>query len=222
MWLGGLFQLDRINTASLHLSFPLLSDLRIVLDPTISFTDQVNSVSKSCSHRLCQLHCIRRSLSSQCYATLVHAMIYTWVDFGNAGLSSFKLLSFNLFSKFAHILGFIQMYFIGSLSSSTAYTVQNPFPYAQMSRLGDTWDLSALWSPLYLQGPPCDLLLTVLWLFRSYALAMAQSIALPRLAPGLGYCLPQSLRLELLSLSPLQLQKRLQTFLFAGPSTDAV
>src|SRR6218665_2225430 len=76
-------------------------DLDILLDPTLTFTNQVNSVSRSYFYHLRQLRSICKSLSLHAYATLVHAMICTRVDFGNAvyiGLFSPTLLSFNLFS----------------------------------------------------------------------------------------------------------------------------
>jgi len=52
--------------------------------------------------------------------------------------------------------------------------------------------------------------------------AMTQSTSFACVCPSAWNCLPQSLHLELLSFSPLQLQKRLKMFLFPGPSTDAV
>src|ERR1043165_9167987 len=90
IWLGGRFH-------SLHLRFPHIHfsssvrDLGIVLDPSLSFTDQVNSVSRSCFYHLRQLRSIRSSLSLHAITTLIHALICTRVDFGNAayiGLSA--------------------------------------------------------------------------------------------------------------------------------------
>ena len=97
-------------------------DLGIVLDPSLSFTDQVKSVSRSCFYHLRQLRSIRSSLSLHAITTLIHALICTRVDFGNAayiGLSAsntHKLQSIlnaaarliGDIPKFAHISGYIR------------------------------------------------------------------------------------------------------------------
>ena len=92
------------------------------MDPSLSFTDQVNSVSRSCFYHLCQLRSIRSSLSLHAITTLIHALICTRVDFGNAayiGLSAsntHKLQSIlnaaarliGGIPKFSHISGYIR------------------------------------------------------------------------------------------------------------------
>ena len=92
------------------------------MDPTLSFTGHVNSVSRSCFYHLRQLRSVRSSLSLHAITTLVHALICTRVDFGNAlyiGLScsnTHKLQSIlnaaarliGGIPKFAHISGFIR------------------------------------------------------------------------------------------------------------------
>ena len=128
IWLGGRLQLGKIDTDSLHLRFPHIlfstsvRDLGVVLDPTLSFTGHVNSVSRSCFYHLRQLRSVRSSLSLHAITTLVHALICTRVDFGNAlyiGLScsnTHKLQSIlnaaarliGGIPKFAHISGFIR------------------------------------------------------------------------------------------------------------------
>ena len=138
IWLGGRLQLNKIDTDSLHFRFPHIHfsssvrDLGIVVDPSLSFTDQVNSVSRSCFYHLRQLRSIRSSLSLHAITTLIHALICTRVDFGNAayiGLSAsntHKLQS--ILNAAARLIGGIPKFpisqaifgipFTGSLSNS--------------------------------------------------------------------------------------------------------
>ena len=53
-----------------------------------------------------------------------------------------------------------------------------------------------------------------------YGLTQSRSFAY--VGPSTWNCLPQSMHLELLSLSPLQLRKRLKTSPLSGPSTHAI
>lgn len=77
-------------TTSLHLRFPNIQfstsacDLRIVLDRSLAFTNQVYSISRSCFYHMCQLRSLRRSLTLHGITTLVQAMTCTWVNFGHA------------------------------------------------------------------------------------------------------------------------------------------
>src|SRR5688572_13424665 len=66
-------------------------DLGFILDPVLSVSDHVNIVSRSCFYYLRQLRAIRQSLPLHAITTLVHALIYSRIDYGNAvyiGLSS--------------------------------------------------------------------------------------------------------------------------------------
>src|SRR6218665_740843 len=65
---------------------------------------------------------------------------------------------------------------------------------------------------------PCDLL--VIPRMHS-ATVHSRSFVYMYVSPSAWNCVPQSVPLKLLSLSPLQLRKRLRNFMFAGPSTDA-
>ena len=95
--LGSRAQLTKINAGSLRLQFPNMHfsssvrDLGFILDPVLSLSDHVNSVSRSCFYYLRQLRAIRQSLPLHAITTLVHALICSRIDYGNAvyiGLSS--------------------------------------------------------------------------------------------------------------------------------------
>jgi len=175
--------------------------MRIALEPTLAFTNQVNCISRVCLYHLCQLHSICRSLSLLAISILVHAMICTQVDLRMLFIFPFlppTLIYFNLFSMllpiawaaFTNLLIFQALsgtHFIGSLFNSV-YSSNSLLLCATVSLgwLRLTWDLSALWSPLYLEGPPYNLPLVVLWLFHACAL----------LRPDPGLCWPLGLELS--------------------------
>ena len=90
IWLRSRAQLTKIDADYLHLQFPnvhfsySVRDLGFILDPVLSLTDHINSVSRSCLYYLCQLHAMRQSLSLHAITTLVHALICARIDNGNA------------------------------------------------------------------------------------------------------------------------------------------
>src|SRR5688572_22967713 len=90
IWLGSRAQLAKINADSLRLRFPNMHfsssvrDLGFILDPVLSLSDHVNSVSRSCFYYLRQLRAIRQSLPLHAITTLVHALICSRIDYGNA------------------------------------------------------------------------------------------------------------------------------------------
>ena len=106
--------------------------MRIALEPTLAFTNQVNCISRVCLYHLCQLHSICRSLSLLAISILVHAMICTQVDLRMLFIFPFlppTLIYFNLFSMllpiawaaFTNLLIFQALSgtdFIGSLFNS--------------------------------------------------------------------------------------------------------
>ena len=109
IWLGSHSQLSNIDFESLRNSFSnvhfssSVHDLGFFLDPVLSLSDHVNSVTRSCFCYLRQLLLSRQSLPLHAITILVHTLICTRVDYGNAvyiGLSSTTVmhLSFNLFS----------------------------------------------------------------------------------------------------------------------------
>ena len=93
-------------------SFPLLLMTWDIFYLILTFTNQVNSIFRSCFYRLHQLHSIRWSLSLDANTTLVHAMMCTRVDFGNAeffALSSSNNLQLLIcgIPRFAHFSSFL-------------------------------------------------------------------------------------------------------------------
>jgi len=242
IWLGGRLQLKKIDTCSLHLRFPLVQfsssvrDLGITLDPTISFTDQVNSVSRSCFYHLRQLRSIRSSLSLHAITTLTHALICTRVDFGNAvyiGLSScntHKLQSvlnaaarlIGGIPKFGHISAFIR-------DSLHWLPIQQRIQFKTLSLMRNC--LTGM-APSYLRSA-CTLVSSLparaslrssahgLLIVPRMRSATAQSKCFAYAGPSAWNSLPLSFRLELLALSPFQFRRRLKTLLFVGPSAVA-
>src|SRR5688572_30853382 len=69
--------------------------------------------------------------------------------------------------------------------------------------------------------PLCGLRPVALWLSLACILLRPTLGALPVLAHQLGTLFPQSVRLELLTLSPSQFRRRLKTFLYPDAGTDA-
>src|SRR5688572_31441537 len=86
IWLGGRAQLAKIDMEFLRTTFPdvhysvSVRDLRVSLDPVLSFSDHVNRISRTCLYHLRQIRTIRHSLSPHAVNTLVHALICTRVD----------------------------------------------------------------------------------------------------------------------------------------------
>lgn len=108
-------------------------------------------------------------------------------------------------------------------SYSSAYTVRNPFLESLMrnSLAGVTStylrSFCTLVSTLPAR-PSCDLPLVVFRVFRACALLQPKSGALPIMMAPAWKCLPQSLRLNVLSLPPLPSRKRIKTFVLSGPN----
>ena len=241
IWLGGRLQLHKIDFPSLHLKFPLIQfsssvrDLGITLDSTLSFTGHINSVSRSCFYHLRQLRSIRRSLSLHAVTTLVHALICTRVDFGNAlyiGLSSantHKLQSIlnaaarliGGIPKFGHISCFIR-------DSLHWLPIQQRVQFKILSLMRNCVVGVA---PSYLRSL-CTLVSSIpsraclrssahgLMVVPRMRSATAYSRSFACVGPSAWNSLPHSLRLQLLALSPSQFRRRLKTFLFPGSGSD--
>ena len=235
IWLGGRLQLDKIDTDSLHNRYPLIQfsssvrDLGIILDPTLSFMQQANSVSRSCFYHLRQLRSIRSSLSTHAITILVHALICTRVDFGNAvyiGLSASNTYKFQSIlnaaarliggiPKFAHISGFIRdtLHWLPiqqRVQFKTLSLMRNCIAGVAPAYLRSFCTLvSSIPSRVSLRSSTCELL--VVPRMRS---ATAHSRCFARVGPAIWNSLPHCLRLELLALSPAQFRRRLKTYLF--------
>src|SRR5688572_32821626 len=81
IWLGTRQQLAKLDLCALSTQFPLFTfctsvrDLGVILDQELTFTQHVNSVSRSCFYQLRQLRVISRTLTPSAAATLVHAFV---------------------------------------------------------------------------------------------------------------------------------------------------
>ena len=87
IWLGTRQQLAKLDLCALSTQFPLFTfctsvrDLGVILDQELTFTQHVNSVSRSCFYQLRQLRVISRTLTPSAAATLVHAFVASRLDY---------------------------------------------------------------------------------------------------------------------------------------------
>jgi hypothetical protein len=241
IWLGSRIQLARIDMDELSLRFPnvhfsaTVRDLGFVLDPELSLSKHVNTVSRSCFYYLRQIRVIRQSLPLHAIKTLVHALICTRVDYGNAiyiGLSSANALKLQSIlnaaarliggvGKFSHISSFIR-------DSLHWLPIHQRIQFKILALMRNCLTGSA---PSYLKTfctPVSSLPGRISLRSSAHGLlvvprvrtATAQSRSFAVVGPSSWNRLPQALRLDLLSLSPAQFRKRLKTFLFIYDITD--
>ena len=183
-----------------------------------------------------QLRSIRSSLSLHAITTLIHALICTRVDFGNAayiGLSAsntHKLQSIlnaaarliGGIPKFSHISGYIR-------DTLHWLPIQQRVQFKILSLMRNCLVGVA---PSYLRSF-CTFVSSLparaslrsstngLMVVPRMRSATAHSRCFARVGPSAWNSLPQSLRLELLALSPCQFRRRLKTFLFPDSGTEA-
>jgi hypothetical protein len=235
IWLGTRAQLAKIDTDSLCLKFPnvhfssSVRDLGFILDPVLSLSDHVNSVSRSCFYYLRQLRAIRQSLPLHAITTLVHALICARIDYGNAvyiGLSSTNTSKLQAIlnaaarliggiAKFDHISSFIR-------DSLHWLPIRQRIQFKVCSLMRNCLAGSA---PHYLRSycTPVSSLPSRSSL-RSSArghlvvprvrTSMAQSRSFAIVGPTSWNRLPQFLRADLLSISFDQFRKHLKTSLY--------
>src|SRR6218665_3333636 len=120
------------ETDSLYIRFPnvhfssSVHDLGFFLDPVLSLSDHVNSVTRSCFCYLRQLLLSRQSLPLHAITILVHTLICTRVDYGNAvyiGLSSTNASKLqSVLTAAAHLIGASQSSPVSFLSPETPFT----------------------------------------------------------------------------------------------------
>src|SRR5688572_13917248 len=118
IWLGSHAQLTKIDADSFCLQFlnvhfsSSVRDLGFILDPVLSLSDHVNSVSRSCVYYLCQLRAIRQSLPLHAITTLVHALICARIDYGNAAYIGHSYTNTSklqaILNAPAHLIGALQ------------------------------------------------------------------------------------------------------------------
>ena len=240
IWLGGRAQLTKINVDSLRLKFPnvhfltSVRDLGFILDPVLSLSDHVNKLSRSCFYYLRQLRAIRQSLPLHAVTTLVHALICSRIDYGNAvyiGLSLTNLSKLQTIlnaaarliggiAKFDHISFFIRdvlhwlpirqriLFKVCSLMRSCLVGSAPHYLRAYCTPVSSLPSRSSLRSSTrgHLVVP-------------RVCTSTAQSRSFAVVGPSSWNWLPQSLRSDLLSLSFDQFRKRLKTSLFNSEDT---
>jgi len=92
IWIGGSYQLNKIDHAELAARFPdiqflkTVMDLGVTIDQELNMTAHVGCISRSGFYQLRQLRQVRRSLSEKAAHTLVHAFVVTRIDYCNAVL----------------------------------------------------------------------------------------------------------------------------------------
>jgi len=241
IWLGTRAQLAKIDAASLQLRFPnvhfssSVRDLGFVLDPLLTLSNHVNNLSRSCFYYLRQLRAIRKSLPMHAITTLVHALICSRIDHGNAlfiGLSSVNISKLQTvlnaaarliggIAKFDHISSYIRdslhwLPISQRIQFKVCALIRNCLTGSAPSYLRTLCtSVSTLPNRSSLRSSARGHLV-VPWVRTS----AAQSRSFAIVGPASWNLLPQSLRTELLSLTFDQFRKRLKTFLFNSADTD--
>jgi len=100
IWLGTKQQLLKLDLSLLTSLFPdftfsySVRDLGVTLDNTLSFSEHLLHLTRSCYYHLRRLRAIRRSVSSSVFTTIVHAFICCrkslFVGLPNVRLSSLQ------------------------------------------------------------------------------------------------------------------------------------
>jgi len=100
IWFGTKQQLTKPDYSSLTEMFPSFSysssfrDLGVTLDSSLTFTEHISSLTRSCYFQLRRLRAIRRSVLPSVFTTIVHAFICSRLDYCNsllAGLPKLRL-----------------------------------------------------------------------------------------------------------------------------------
>ena len=102
IWFGTKQQLLKLNLSLLTSLYPdftfssSVRDLGVTLDSTLSFSEHLLNLTRSCYYHLRRLRAIRRSVSSAVFTTIVHAFVCCRIDYCNslfAGLPKVRLSS---------------------------------------------------------------------------------------------------------------------------------
>jgi hypothetical protein len=121
-WSGLVLNNSSLNLTSLscpqctHFTFSSsVRDLGATLDSTLSFSDHLSQLTRSCYYHLRRLRAIRRSVSSSVFKTVVHAFICCRIDYCNslfAGLPKVRLSSLqSVMNSAARLIARLPHYF---------------------------------------------------------------------------------------------------------------
>src|SRR6218665_2140304 len=87
IWMGNRQQLAKLNLDALSAEFPTMSfsqavrDLGVLLDSELTFSHHIDQVCRSCYYQLRQLRVIARSLTFNAAVSLVHAFVFSRLDY---------------------------------------------------------------------------------------------------------------------------------------------
>src|SRR6218665_1983508 len=87
IWLGTRQQLAKLNLDALSAEFPtmpfsqVVRDLGVLLDSELTFSHHIYQVCRSCYYQLRQLRVIARSLTFNATVALVHAFVFSRLDY---------------------------------------------------------------------------------------------------------------------------------------------
>src|ERR1043165_7478661 len=90
IWFGTPQQLHKLDFVLLSEKFPLFTfsssvwDLGVTLDSSLTFTEHISNLTRSSYFHLRRLRVIRRSDSSSIFTTLVHAFVFSRIDYCNS------------------------------------------------------------------------------------------------------------------------------------------
>ena len=90
IWFGTRQQLSKLDFQLLTEKFPAYTysssvrDLGVTLDSSLTFTEHISNLTRSCFFQLRRLRAIRRSVSPSVFTTIVHAFICSRLDYCNS------------------------------------------------------------------------------------------------------------------------------------------
>src|SRR6218665_487593 len=90
IWFGTRQQLLKLDFPLLTNRFPSFTyssnvrDLGVILDSSLTFSDHILTLTRSCYFQLRRLRAVRRSITPTVFATIVHAFIGSRIDYCNS------------------------------------------------------------------------------------------------------------------------------------------
>ena len=124
IWIGTTQARQKIDQSVLASAFPdwkpldVVRDFGVLLDGGLTLADHVNSICRSSYYELRQIRVVRRTLSSDAAATLVHSFVLSRLDHCNAVLAGLPLFRIKQ---------------LQSVLNSAARLLANLPPFAQIS-----------------------------------------------------------------------------------------
>ena len=133
IWFGTRQQLAKLDFLLLTEKFPAFTysssvrDLGVTLDSSLTFTEHVSNLTRSCFFQLRRLRAIRRSVSPSIFTTIVHAFVCSRLDYCNSLLMGLPVVNvlccFNQFNALV-FMTYIPRQVINNLSLSLLLSTQ--------------------------------------------------------------------------------------------------